>query len=199
MNGIPGNQTHLRPVPSATVETGRTRTVNSARRESLTLERLKELLSYDPETGVFIRRTAKKGNPAGSIAGSKGEGIYIIVKVDNVPHLAHRLAWFYVNGEFPATDLDHRDGNKRNNQIENLRLTDRAQNTWNRGKQIRNISGYRGVYWNKADKCWRAKTVVRGKSYLVGSFKCRHEAGAACDAFRKQMHGDFYFDELESL
>ena len=77
----------------------------------LTQERLKEVLHYDPETGIFMWLVAPNGRiRVGMEAGSSHDG-YIGIKVDRILYKAHRLAWFYMTGEWPANDVDHWDRN----------------------------------------------------------------------------------------
>lgn len=98
----------------------------------LTVERLRAVLSYDAETGVFVWRVSSKGTAAGAIAGAKLGTGYTTITVDQERFLAHRLAWFYVHGRWPADQIDHIDGDRRNNAIANLREATNQANQWNR-------------------------------------------------------------------
>ena len=80
--------------------------------QDLIAERLRELLSYEPETGVFRWRVSRGPAVAGSVAGSLTTYGYIKIKVDGRFYRAHRLAWIYVHGVWPSKDLDHKDENK---------------------------------------------------------------------------------------
>ena len=84
--------------------------------------RLRELLSYDPDTGLFRWSKNKGSKDAGELAGCVSPKGYILIGIDGCLYLAHRLAWLYVHGEFPEKDIDHRDQDKSNNRICNLRL-----------------------------------------------------------------------------
>src|SRR6266704_128840 len=99
----------------------------------LTQQRLKELLSYDPLTGVFLWRVKRCNKMPGDVAGCNKNRNYTVVYVEGKSYRAHRLAWFYMTGEWPATFLDHRDMNKHNNAWENLRLATKSQNQANIG------------------------------------------------------------------
>lgn len=127
--------------------------VNKDREALLTQSRLKEVLEYNPSTGVFI--WIKKTHPSvrieiGQIAGSIRPDGYNQIMIDCYPRLAHRLAWLYVYGSFPEKEgknfIDHIDGNRANNAIENLKEVSQSQN--NRNAQIRcdNTSNVVGVY-----------------------------------------------------
>ena len=87
----------------------------------LTAERLRELLSYSPETGLFYWRVSKGSVAAGTQAGNPGVRGYIVIRIDGVPHYAHRLAWLHVHGEHPTGEIDHRNNNRADNSISNLR------------------------------------------------------------------------------
>jgi hypothetical protein len=83
----------------------------------LTAERLREVLNYNPGTGVFTWRvqTGRRA-PVGAIAGCITWYGYIAIKIDCCRHLAHRLAWFYVTGAWPKDQIDHINGNRSDKQ-----------------------------------------------------------------------------------
>lgn len=116
----------------------------------LTQQRLKELLVYNPETGVFRRLVARPNAPAGSVAGSALPTGHLRISVDGQRYFAHRLAWFYVYGCWPNGDLDHRDRRPNHNAIDNLREATTSQNQANVGLRKDNMSGYRGVCYDKS-------------------------------------------------
>ena len=115
----------------------------------ITQARLKELLSYDPETGIFIWVVGRQGiDGVNEQAGTLHEG-YRRIRVDGMCYRSHRLAWLYTYGSFPLNQLDHIDHNRSNNAISNLRLADVEQNNRNASKHKKNSSGVTGVYWHK--------------------------------------------------
>ena len=89
----------------------------------LTQERLKELMYYDPETGIFTWKVKRARNAsAANIAGTKDKDGYIIIHIDKKAHKSHRLAWLYMEGYLPyGIDIDHKDQDKQNNKWDNLR------------------------------------------------------------------------------
>ena len=142
-------------------------------------ERLRELLHYDPETGVFTRLKASGGGePAGSIAGwlDKSTG-YVRCNLDGICYRVHRLAWLYMTGEWPADQIDHINGERADNRFANLREATNAQNVQNRRKQRNNTSGYPGVSWFQTK--WQAHIRINGKLKHLGCFdnpKTAHDA-----------------------
>ncbi|MGY8831687.1 MAG: HNH endonuclease signature motif containing protein, partial [Pseudomonadales bacterium] len=97
----------------------------------LTIERLKEVLDYSPETGHFTWRINKRRARTGDIAGSVVAHGYILIRVDQTRQLAHRLAWFYVHGRWPDKNIDHINGQTADNRIANLRQATCAENLKN--------------------------------------------------------------------
>ena len=135
----------------------------------ITQERLKELLHYDPETGVFtwLVRLSNRGL-VGSHAGSLVAG-YIDIGISSKSYRAHRLAWLYVNGEWPEDALDHINGDTADNRIKNLRETNKSENGQNVCEaRINNQSGFLGVSPKRGK--WRATIMVDGKQTHLGSF-----------------------------
>lgn len=144
----------------------------------ITQNELKEILEYDKETGQFkwIVSTGrvKKGNIAGTIA--KNGYIKINLKKFGSPKLAHRLAWLYMTGEFPAEQIDHINHIRNDNRWCNLRSVTRSENFKNKHRQTNNTSGVTGVSWNKNDKRWNSRISFDGEVINLGLFKQFHEA-----------------------
>lgn len=115
----------------------------------LTQTRLKEVLEYNFETGELVWIERRAGRTFGKSAGGvdKGHG-YIQIRINDRLYLAHRLIWLYVHGKFPSGEknqLDHIDGNKTNNRLENLRECSRTENARNQKMKSNNTSGFTGV------------------------------------------------------
>ena len=137
----------------------------------ITQQELKELLHYDPETGVFTWIKARRGAAiVGTVAGSIRRNGYIQISVLDKCYSGHRLAFLYMTGGYPIFDTDHIDHNRGNNAWANLRSISRQENCKNRSVDSRNKSGITGVYWNKAASRWRAQIGVDGKDIHLGSF-----------------------------
>jgi hypothetical protein len=142
----------------------------------ITQARLKELLNYDPETGLFVWRVTRRVK-AGTIAGSKHPTQhYIAIKIDGVLYKAHRLAWLYEYGIWPPNEIDHINRVRTDNRLENIRLATKAENAQNRKTRTDNSSGMTGVSWHKRDKKWR---VYIGKGKYLGYFDALEDAIAA--------------------
>jgi hypothetical protein len=118
-------------------------------RPELTQARLKELLHYDPETGVFTRKFRwGESRDIGSVIGYKTDRGYVEIVLDSTKYRAHRLAWFYVHGVWPSAEIDHRDTDRANNRLTNLREATGFENHQNeRRARKNNKSGYLGVCW----------------------------------------------------
>jgi len=145
----------------------------------ITQERLKELIHYDPETGGFNwvvnRGSAKKGHNAGCTS-KRG---YCSIKIDNKIHLSHRIAFLYMEGEFPLGEVDHINHIKDDNRWSNLRDATHTNNQMNRSLNKNNSSGCVGVYWQKRIEKWRAHIKVSGVSKHLGYFSNLSDAVSA--------------------
>ena len=137
------------------------------RKSSLTQRRLKEVFSYNKETGVFIRKIKVSiGTRVGDIAGCRSGG-YLSICVDGESYLGSRLAWLYVYGEFPKYNIDHINQNPFDDRIANLRDVTQAENQKNHPIQKNNKSGVPGVSWDKSKNRWRAHIQVNNKSIFL--------------------------------
>ena len=160
----------------------------------LTAARLRELLSYDPETGIFTWRVNRGGKAlAGTTAGSinpassgRSRG-YVVIGMAGKLHKAHRLAWLYVHGTWPVSEIDHRNRARADNRIANLRDVSQPINMQNQcaartdsTTHIRGASPLRGKY--------AAQIFFNGKMHYLGLFKTAEEAGAAYLAAKLLHH-----------
>ena len=139
-------------------------------------ERINELLIYSPDTGLFTWKINRRGKAtAGSIAGSKNGCGYIIIKIDGRSYQAHRIAWLVMYGSFPNDMIDHIDGNRENNKINNLRQATAEQNMWNSVAGKNNKTGVKGVSWDNKNKKFRACISVKGKDKQIGRYSSLKE------------------------
>lgn len=159
-------------------------------RTDLRAEHVREGLSYDALTGQF--RWARPGPKVtvGSIAGTVIRG-YCMIHFRGVDYHAHRLAWLYVHGSWPSGDVDHRNGNRLDNRIENLREATRSQNCANMGVARHNSSGFKGVSYNRLTGRWHAYISHEGRRHHLGLFGTVEAAAAAYDEAAIRLKGDF--------
>lgn len=157
---------------------------------TITAERLRELLHYEPETGVFTRRVKTGRCRAGEVAtGTLNHG-YILMSVDRTFRAAHRLAWLWMTGEWPTLDIDHIDGNRTNNAWRNLRHVDRSTNLENQrtAKSHNKSTGLLGAYHSPTAGRFVSRIQVRGKNINLGSFGTAQEAHEAYLSAKRQLH-----------
>jgi len=140
----------------------------------LTAERLRQVLDYDPATGRFTRR--KNGRVVGNKSGSG----YITIYVDGANRNAHRLAWLHVHGKWPSKCIDHINGIRTDNRIENLRDVEQSENI--RCKRVsKGRSGLVGVSFHKATGKWAARASLRplAPTTHLGTFETAEAAHQA--------------------
>ena len=125
----------------------------------ITQSQLKELLHYDPETGVFTRLKSTTSNARiCDIAGYKKQDGYLLIGINIKQYFAHRLAFLYMTGKFPQKQIDHINTIRDDNRWSNLREANNQQNSYNQTKYKNNKSGFKGVCWHKNKKKWQARS-----------------------------------------
>ena len=154
---------------------------------TLTQKYLKEILSYNPQTGLFawaVRRgsRAAKGQITGYTDPSNG---YIRIRFDGKLWYAHHLAWLYVTGNFPI-QVEHKDRVRTNNIWTNLRLATQAENTQNTSLYKNSTSGHTGVCFQKGMYC--ARITAKGVTHFLGYFNTVEEAALAYAGAKKKIH-----------
>lgn len=162
----------------------------TAKNFTLTVDRLREVLDYDSETGVFIR-TAATGSRAviGAVAGSVAKIGYRYINIDGRKYLAQRLAWMFVHGEFPRGVVDHIDGNRSFNAIRNLRICSIRQNVSFQAMHRDNTTGYKGVHRKRS--MWSAEITVNRKKVRLGVFRSPQDAAQAYDTAAISLLGEY--------
>jgi hypothetical protein len=163
--------------------------------DDLSLARLREVLDYDPETGALTWRfrlspNSKLGEPAGQI-GAHG---YRKIRLDGKYYPASHLAWFHYYGEPPAKLIDHKDRDKGNDRIENLRLATHSENARNRKGTSLSTTGLKGAArFNspKNAKKFRSTITIDGKRIHLGQFATAEEAHEAYSKKVAELHGEF--------
>lgn len=151
------------------------------------------ILSYDPDTGIFSwatpRPRVRVGDKAGGIHKRSG---YVMIEIDGKSYAAHRLAWFYMTGSMPKNQIDHINRVRSDNRFSNLREATNGQNRANTVSSSRH--GLKGVTHKKwlKEKPWEARITFEKKVRSLGCFATKEEAHAAYCKEAKRLHGDFF-------
>lgn len=169
MNGQVGNQRPSRSVRGAKVRTG-------IKREKLTQERLRSLVHYNPETGIFTWLVSSRQNKAGDQVEGPDGGGYLCMVIEGERYLAHRMAFFYMEGYFPENTVDHINRIKIDNRWKNLREATMQCQLRNSSVRKDSFSGIKGVVWNRFRRKWMASIGVDGESKHLGLFSDKLEA-----------------------
>lgn len=158
----------------------------------LTVERLKQVLHYDPASGDFVwveKTTPTARICVGSVAGQIDSTGYVRIWLDGERYLAHRLAWLYMTGEWPTEMVDHRDIDKANNRWSNLRTATNSENKAN-GRTYKKRSDLpKGV--RAAGGKFAAQIVHNYKHYSLGTYQTPEAAHAAYVSKATELHGAF--------
>ncbi len=155
----------------------------------LTAQRLREVLNYDPETGVFTRKARTSSCvQVGRETGCLDEHGYLRVSVDDRRYWAHRLAWLYVHGVWPDGQVDHRNRVRNDNRFVNLRLASKAENAQNAKVRENNTSGHKGVSWSNRQQRWYAYITHQQRMQNLGLYTDINDAVAARKAAEARLH-----------
>lgn len=162
---------------------------------SLTLERLKARLIYNPETGIFVwtetfSGTCRQGWPAGRMGTGKSAN-YLRITVDGREYRAHRLAWLWMTGEWPISQIDHINGRGDDNRWSNLRSATQSQNKANSPVYRNSKSGIKGISWNASSRKWNASIQVNKKLIHLGRFADINDAAKAYKLAAEKYFGSF--------
>ena len=153
----------------------------------VTAERVRELLDYNPSSGIFTRRVSRKRWKSGSAPGCLDRQGYHRIWIDGIRYNSHRLAWLYVHGRWPTDQLDHINGRRDDNRLSNLREATHAHNQQNQRKaQKNNQSGFLGVRFQS--NRWHAYIKVSNKQTYLGSFPAAELAHEAYVTAKRKLH-----------
>lgn len=160
----------------------------------MNIEILSDLLEYDPASSTCLRWSlaanhyGRGGREAGSI---KNSTRYVVVGIQGVQIPGHRAVWMMFHGEIPqGMDIDHIDGNRSNNRIENLRLATRSQNTHNQGPRKNSVTGIKGLSWDKSNNRWCGQIWFKGKVFAKRSPSRQFVENWLIET-RGRLHGEF--------
>lgn len=158
-------------------------------------ESVQELFEYDSAVGRLVwkarpfERPQWNGRWAGKPAGVVGFKGYRYVRFQGRTYREHRLVWLYHYGHWPLDQIDHMNGDKSDNRIENLRDVSTSINKQNmRRPRADNTSGFLGVTWSKARHAWVAQIQVNGKNRSLGAFTTPEDAYRAYLAAKVELH-----------
>ncbi len=158
--------------------------------QGILAEEVMGLLNYDPETGIFTRKVRSSNAPAGAIAGSLSLTGYLTIGVKGKNLYAHRLAFLIMTGEWPSCEVDHIDGDRRNNSWSNLRAVTHAQNVRNNpGWRRKKVSIATGVRWRKGK--WDARIMYDGDEHWLGRHETLLDAVAARKRAERSLFGEY--------
>lgn len=150
----------------------------------LTPEYLREILHYEPETGVFRWKISPSNSvKVGCEAGRKCNH-YIQIRICNKVYYAHRLAWFYTHGHWPNGMIDHINLIKNDNRISNLRDVTAAVNSQNNLPRKENP----GTYYDARHNKWNARIAANGKRVSLGYFPSAELALEAYLEAKAKLH-----------
>lgn len=156
----------------------------------ITYEEVKKLFTYKDGWLYWNRphKSARGKYVPGDRAGVKHSAGYIQISLHKKLYLAHRLIFLYHHGYLPRV-LDHINGDKTDNRIENIRAASYSQNKFNTKLSANNTSGYKNVY--NVNGKWRVSFIIDGKSKYYGLYNDVHEAGKAAKQIRTELHKEF--------
>lgn len=159
--------------------------------EMISQERLKELFTYAPETGVFVRNINVGNRKVGEVAGTvdKKTG-YRVIQIDGKFYKAHRLAFLYMGKDIPNF-VDHINGQQDDNRWENIRPATIVQNNQNAKSRKDNSSGVKGVSWCKRERKWIGYVYANGRAVLRKYYKDLISAELEVKRVRSEHHGEF--------
>jgi len=154
--------------------------------KELTQEHLNRLFIYDNENGVLYRRINRGPSKAGDFVGTVTDRGYLSVEIESRTYYVHRIIWFMIHGDWPKNQIDHINGNRCDNRLENLRDVSSGENCRNSKMPCNNKSGVTGVKFHKRTGKWKAQVFVEGKSKFLGYFSNIEDAENAVSNARRE-------------
>jgi HNH endonuclease len=124
----------------------------------------------------------------GTVTSDPSRDGYLRLRIDGRKHLQHRLAWLYMTGTNPNAEIDHIDGNRANNRLQNLRLASHSENQQNRSARSKNSSGLLGVTWHSKIGKFQSRIMHNHKAHHLGYFSSPNEAHQAYLEAKQRLH-----------
>lgn len=162
---------------------------------NLTQQEIKNILNYDPETGIFTWKVNRGPHKTkGKLAGFKDAAGYSTIKINCIGYKAHRLAWIYMTGSWPKELIDHKNMDRFDNRWKNIREAKRYQNKLNSKVRKDSELGVKGVTKckNLRTNPFCARIFINKKSVNIGFFPTVKQAKEAYDNMAKKIHGEFF-------
>jgi len=159
---------------------------------------IKEFLTYNKFTGKFYWTKDSKFYKKNEVAGYLRPDGYEVITINGIKYLSHRLAFVYVNGDIGNSIIDHINGLRSDNRIDNLRISDKKSNARNCGIYQSNKSGFKGVTFIKSTGKWRASASFNGKSKHIGNYETKEFARDAYISFINENYGEFIHHSLSA-
>jgi hypothetical protein len=162
----------------------------------LTLDLLKSILVYDPLTGIFVDKNGFK-------VGSINQAGYVIIIINSIKYSAHILAWFYMTGQLPKNEIDHKNRVSNDNRFNNLReISTKVEQRGNQALPTTNKTGLKGVCFDKVRNTWRANLGTKKGQKFLGRYEDIFEASNAYNEAAMRYFGEYAYvnpDEAETL
>ena len=156
----------------------------------MTKEEAIQAVKYDRNTGNFWRARDSARTKIGYAVGYKNQDGYMVAKIGCRRYMLHRVAWLIEYGAWPEGEIDHINGNRADNRIENLRVVSRSQNMMNSRAKSTNKLGIKGVR-QMPNGMFQARITRDRKCHHLGTFSSFQEATRAWQAAADQIHGDY--------
>lgn len=155
----------------------------------LAADYVRSILGYNPETGDLVWKVAKgRRVRSGDVAGHLNGNGYVYVRVDGAHYLSHRLVWLIHYDRWPKDQIDHINGDRADNRVENLREATNAENHQNKSSCANSSSSFVGVHWEPRCGTWQAQITLGGKQKYLGSFHSEEAAAAAYAKAKAELH-----------
>lgn len=155
---------------------------NLTKESPFTHEYLKSVVDYDKETGIFTRKVRTSVRiKVGQVCGFVNKCGYVKIKIMAKTFAAHRLAWFWMYGEWPGPEIDHINGVRSDNRIANLSSGTKSKNQQNR-------HNHKGYTYHKRHGKWDARISVNGKMIFIGRYDSEEDARSAYLSAKDKIH-----------
>jgi hypothetical protein len=159
--------------------------------KGLAHQRIRELFDYNQRTGQLIRKVNCRGASKGVVGCKNPSDGYLGVRIDKEYYQVHRVIWFWMTGNWPKCQLDHKNGARADNRWNNLREATNGQNSLNQGLRKDNTSGAKGITFDKNRNKYRVRISISGVSYMIGRYDTLEEAKEWRKLAEEEFYGEF--------